>query len=125
MAFGWLNVALGVIGLMVPVMPTTIFLIIALWAFSRCSVRFHQWLYTHPALGRGLREWHANGVIPTRAKCLAVGMMGLSLVYVTAFIADGWPLPLAVAAVLAAVSGFILSRPGRVANGAGRGPATG
>ncbi len=36
MAFGWLNVALGVIGLMVPVMPTTIFLIIALWAFSRC-----------------------------------------------------------------------------------------
>ncbi len=62
-------------------------------------------------LGRTLRDWHAHRVIPVRAKTLAVAMMAVSLTYVTAFVADGWMLPLALAAVLSAVSGFILSRP--------------
>jgi uncharacterized membrane protein YbaN (DUF454 family) len=113
-AFGWLNVGLGVLGMVLPVMPTTVFLLIALWAFSKSSIRFHHWLYFHPVLGRTIRAWHAHGVIPPRAKVLAVTMMSGSLVYVTLFIAQGWQLPVILGLVLASVATFIVSRPSRV-----------
>lgn len=112
-AFGWLNVGLGVIGAFLPVMPTTIFLIIALWAFSKSSPRFHAWLYSHPILGRPLRAWQAHRVIPIPAKCLALTMMLLSLIFVTLFVAEDWVLPVALALTLSAVAGYILSRPHR------------
>ena len=115
-AFGWLNVALGVIGLFLPVMPTTIFLLIALWAFSKSSVRFHGWLYNHPTLGVTIRDWHAHRVIPVKAKILAVAFMSASLAYVTLFVAQGWLLPLGLAAGLGAVATFILTRPSRAAS---------
>jgi uncharacterized membrane protein YbaN (DUF454 family) len=112
-AFGWLCVGMGVLGAFLPVMPTTIFLIMALWAFSRSSARFHRWLYSHPRLGRPLRAWHAHRVIPIPAKCLALSMMLLSLLYVSLFVAEGWALPLGLVLVLSTVAGYILTRPHR------------
>ncbi|MCH7711002.1 MAG: YbaN family protein, partial [Proteobacteria bacterium] len=79
MALGWVNIGLGVLGMFLPVMPATVFLLIALWAFSRSSRRFHRWLYTHPTQGRTLRDWHSHRVIPLRVKILAVSMMTVSL----------------------------------------------
>ncbi len=112
-AFGWLNVALGVIGLFLPVMPTTIFLLIALWAFSKSSTRYHSWLFNHPTLGVTIRDWHAHRMIPVKAKILAILVMSASLTYVTLFVAQGWLLPLGLATGLGAVATFILTRPSR------------
>ncbi len=112
--FGWSNVGLGVLGMVLPVMPTTVFLLIALWAFSKSSIRFHRWLYTHPTLGRTIRAWHAHRVISPCTKLLAVGMMGLGLAFVSLYVADGWVLPVALGVVLASVATFIVSRPSRI-----------
>ena len=119
--FGWLCVALGAIGLVVPGMPTTVFLLIALWAFSKSSERFRAWLYEHQHLGPPIRDWHEHRVIPARAKVAAVAMMTLSLVILS--FAGAWQLPVIVAAVLVPVAAFILSRPSHP-TGAAR-PASG
>lgn len=111
-AFGWANVGVGIVGIFVPGLPTTIFLLLALWAFSRSSHRFNSWLYNHPRLGPLLRDWHAERVIPVRAKCLALGLMAISLG--TAFVVlDGWVLPVVVTAILGVVATFIVTRPSR------------
>lgn len=114
LAFGWANVALGLIGLVLPVLPTTVFLLIALWAFSKSSPRLHRWLFAHPRFGRSLRAWHAHRVIPLRAKLLAVGAMAGSLACVALFVARSWELPAALGALLAPIAAYILSRPSRI-----------
>ncbi len=86
----------------------------ALWAFSKSSARLRHWLYSHARLGRALRAWHARRVIPMPAKCLALTMMTVSLLYVTLFVAEGWALPLGLALGLGAVAAYIVTRPHRI-----------
>lgn len=75
LALGWFFVILGFIGALVPLMPTTIFLIFATGCFARSSPRLEAWLLDHPRFGRSLRAWRATGAIPRNAKLLAVGGM--------------------------------------------------
>jgi uncharacterized membrane protein YbaN (DUF454 family) len=116
-AFGWLNVGLGVVGAFLPVMPTTVFLLIALWAFSKSSPRFHHWLRNHPRFGPLIHDWHVHRVIPWRAKILAVAMMTASLTYVTFYVAEGWALPVLLGTLLTGVALWIVTRPSRVLAG--------
>lgn len=110
---GWLMVALGFVGIFVPGLPTVPFLLVALWAFSRSSRRFHDWLYNHERLGPPLRDWREYGAIPVRAKLLAIATMLASLLWIGFGIADDWVLPAVVAACLVPVAIFILTRPSR------------
>jgi hypothetical protein len=110
LAFGWVNVGLGMIGVVVPGMPTTVFLIIAVWAFSKSSVRFQRWLWEHQTFGPSIRAWHEHRVIPKKAKIMASLMMAASFIYVTFFVAESWVLPAVLAAVLVPSAAFILSQ---------------
>jgi len=109
-AFGWANVGLGVIGVFVPGLPTTVFLLVAVWAFSKSSERFHAWLWSHPHLGPPIRRWYNYRVIPIRAKVFAALAMISSFVYVTGFVAEDWLLPAVMAAILLPSAGYVLSR---------------
>ena len=80
-AMGLCFFGLGAVGTVVPGLPTTPFMLLALWAFSRSSERFHNWLYNHPVFGPPLQQWREHGIIPVRAKVLAVSVMTLSVVY--------------------------------------------
>ena len=113
LAVGWLGVVLGVIGLFTPVMPSTVFMILALWAFSHGSQRFHDWLFNHRVFGPALRAWCTHRVIPVRAKWFAVGGMVVSLVIVlvTAPMGPGPLLPAVYGGICLVVSLFILTRP--------------
>ena len=114
-AFGWLNVAIGTVGIVVPGLPTTVFLLIAIWAFSKSSERFQNWLYNHKTLGQPIRDWHEHRAIPVKAKVLAVGMMSFSLIVLSVFVAQDFVLPLIVGSIMLPVAAFIVTRPSRPA----------
>ncbi|NQV60805.1 MAG: YbaN family protein [Alphaproteobacteria bacterium] len=112
LALGLVCTALGIIGIILPIMPGTVFLLIAAWAFSRSSERLHLWLFQHPRFGRTIREWHLYGVIPARAKVLAITMMAGSFAYVAMTLNDNWIIPALVGGTLVPVAIWIASRPG-------------
>lgn len=117
LALGWLSVGLGVIGLVLPVIPTTPFLLVAAWAFARSSQPFHDWLIYHPRLGPPVKAWRQHRVVPTRAKVLALATMVASLSYVTVFVAEDWVLPVVAGTPMALTALWLVTRPGRIPEG--------
>ena len=111
LGIGWFFVVLGGIGVVLPVLPTTPFLLISLLAFSATSPRLHTWLYTHPRLGPWLVAWSRYHVIPLKAKILAVSLMTLSWSYVTFFVATSWVPPVVLGVTMAGVFSYILTKP--------------
>ena len=108
---GLVALALGIVGMFLPVLPTVPFLLVALWAFSQSSERLHRWLIAHPRLGPPLLAWQRHGAISRRSKVLAVLAMTASAAWLV-FLADValWA-RLAALAVIAYGLWFVLSRP--------------
>lgn len=110
---GWCFFALGAIGVVVPGLPTTPFMLLALWAFSKSSDRFHDWLYTHPLFGPPLQRWERHRVITLRVKIFAIlAMMGALAYMVFWGHVPTWALALTgLVMIYGAV--FILGKPSR------------
>ena len=79
LVIGWLSVALGVIGIFVPVLPTTPFLLLAAACFVRSSRRFYLWLVEHPRLGPWIRDYLEGQGIPLKGKVYALVLMWASI----------------------------------------------
>jgi len=75
-AAGLLALGLGVIGIVLPGLPTTPFVLLAAACFARASPRLHRWLTNHRYLGPMVRDWEANRSLPLRVKWIAISMMG-------------------------------------------------
>lgn len=109
-AIGWIFVGLGLIGAVLPVMPTTVFLILAAFAFGRGSPRARAWLVNHRWFGPPIRRWEETGAIPRSAKMISVGAMTASFVFTLWLRLNPWLLT-AEALAMAAAAAFILTRP--------------
>ena len=70
--------ALGLLGVVLPVLPTVPFLLVAAWAGGRGWPALEQWLLGHPRYGKYIRQWRQGGAVPRRAKWAATGMMFVS-----------------------------------------------
>lgn len=79
LGLGSLFVVIGVIGILMPLLPTTPFMLIAAACYARGSERCYRWLVYHPTFGPVIREWRDNRSIPYRVKCYAIALMLLSL----------------------------------------------
>ena len=111
----WFAVGLGavlmaVLGVALPLLPTTPFVLLAAFAFARSSDRWHAWLHQHRVFGPIIEDWRRHRAISRRAKLIGaismIGVFGLSLVLNVA------PTVLAVqAVVLTGAAAFVLSRP--------------
>lgn len=111
LGIGWLFLAIGAIGVFLPVLPTVPFLLVTAWAWSKSSKRLHKWLYGNKTYGPYLVAWDKYGVIPPRAKALAIGTMAVGWLFLTLYIARSFWLPLLVGIVELAIIAFILTRP--------------
>lgn len=111
LALGFVFVALGIIGALLPLMPTTIFLILAAGCFARSSPRLEAWLLDHPHFGPTLRAWRRDRAIPRRAKALACTGIAAGFAIFLATARPHWPLALVVGVLMAGCAAFILTRP--------------
>ncbi|WP_300213383.1 YbaN family protein [Rhodoferax sp.] len=75
---GALCLLLGVIGIVLPLLPTTPFVLLAAYCFSLGSARYEQWLLTHPRFGPMVRDWRSQRAVPLRAKQVAWTTMAIS-----------------------------------------------
>lgn len=96
--------ALGIIGIALPVLPTVPFLILAAWTSSKGWPAMEKWLLSHPVHGPYIRRWREHGAIPRRVKWAATLMMAASAVLIQFIPLPGWvrisvPLMMAVVAI--------------------------
>ena len=75
---GFLFVGIGILGLFVPGLPTTVFILIAAWCWAKSSRRFHAWLVAHRVFGPMIISWEERRAMPRFAKYMAWGMMAIS-----------------------------------------------
>jgi len=113
LGLGWFFFGVGILGAFLPVLPTTPFMILALWAFSKSSERLRTWLYTHRVFGPSLQRWNKHRVIPLSAKLASIGAMSVSLAYLVFFSGLAWPWLVLTAAIMAFGAGYILTKPSR------------
>lgn len=107
---GLLSLGTGIVGIVVPLLPTTPFVLLAAYCFARSSPRLHDWLANHPRFGPSIRDWDRNGAIHPRAKRLAVGMMAATFALSLILGLKWWVLVIQ-AVTLCGAAAFVLTRP--------------
>ncbi len=106
---GFAALALGLVGVVTPLLPTVPFVLLAAACFARGSARWEAWLLAHPRWGPVVRDWRTQRAVPRRAKWLASGMMCVSCA-VAAWQAPAWAALLA-ATMCVAVSTWMWRLP--------------
>jgi uncharacterized membrane protein YbaN (DUF454 family) len=101
---------LALIGILLPGLPTTVFLILAAWAASKGWPKMDVWLLNHPKYGESLRLWRAEGSVPRKVKYMASAMMLLSALIIL-FTAVPWWFKLLIYAILLLVLMWLWCRP--------------
>ncbi len=97
---GLIALGIGIIGIFLPLIPTTMPLIVAAFAFSRSSDRLHHWLMNHPRFGKFLTDFSAGRGIPKKTKITAVLAMTATFAY-----SVGWAISLPLIKALVAAIG--------------------
>ncbi|WP_169726060.1 YbaN family protein [Aestuariibacter salexigens] len=113
MLTGLLACLCSIVGMVLPLIPTTPFLLLSAFCFSKSSNTLHQWLLSQPLLGRVINDWEQSGVIALKTKVVSSACM-MAMITVALLIGEYtyWIITLVVAVSLLVLA-FIWSRPSR------------
>lgn len=106
--FGTISLILGIIGIFLPILPTTPFLLLTAALYFRSSPRLYDWLLKHPTLGPYIKNFREHKAIPLRVKIVSVSLVWITLLYCALFVADAWWFKLFFVALAIAISIHIL-----------------
>ena len=102
--------ALALVGIFIPCLPTVPFLLLTAWFAARGSDRLHAWLYAHPHLGKLIINWEQQGAISRTSKVIAVAMLIISWIVIF-FRMDNVYALAGVAVLFSTVAAYLISRP--------------
>ncbi len=108
---GFISLALGIVGIFLPVMPTTPFVLLAGFCFSKSSKTFHARLLANPYFGKLIRDWEQHQILSKRTKIISTGMIAISGASIGYFFSDKLWLQLLCLPFLIFAAIFILTRP--------------
>ncbi|MES9923005.1 MAG: YbaN family protein [Candidatus Thiodiazotropha endolucinida] len=106
----YLFLALAVIGVILPGLPTVPFLLLAAWFAAKGSERLHGWLYAHPYFGKLLVDWEQQGAISRSSKVTAVILLVVAWVVMYLRISSPWVMA-GLTALFVSIMAFLLTRP--------------
>jgi uncharacterized membrane protein YbaN (DUF454 family) len=106
----YIFLALAIVGVFLPGLPTVPFLLLTAWFAARGSDRLHNWLYAHPHLGKLLIDWEQHGAVSRTSKVLAVLMLIISWIVMYIRLNNAWMLA-GITVLFAAVAIFLVTRP--------------
>lgn len=105
---GLIALSLGILGIFLPVLPTTPFLLLAAALFSRSSYRLYDWLMNHPQLGPYIYNFRENKALPVRVKVVSVSLLWGTLLYCAFAVAEHWLVSAVFLLIAVSVSAYIL-----------------
>jgi uncharacterized membrane protein YbaN (DUF454 family) len=111
LALGWVCVIFGFAGIVLPLLPTTPFLLLALWAFTRCSPALGHWLRNHQTFGAYIRDWDEHRIVPVKAKIAAITMMSASFCWLVFGTNAPWYVAIVTGVILLCVATWLITRP--------------
>ena len=106
---GSLSLALGILGIFLPVLPTTPFLLLSAAMYVRSSQRLYDWLMSHKHLGPYIKNFREHKALPLRVKIVSVTMVWATLLYCAFFVAKEWWMSVMFIAIATGVTVHILS----------------
>ena len=106
---GSVSLVLGIMGVFLPVLPTTPFLLLAAAMYMRSSQRLYDWLMSHKHLGAYIRNFREHKALPLRVKIVSVTMVWATLLYCAFFVAKEWWMSVVFSAIATGVTVHILS----------------
>ena len=106
---GSVSLILGIIGIFVPLLPTTPFLLLTAFFYMKGSQRWYHWLMNQPVLGKYISDYHEKKVIPLRAKITSLVLMWASMTYCAICLIHQWPVKILLVMTAVGVTNHVLS----------------
>lgn len=111
LGFGWLALGLGSLGLVLPILPTAPFVLVAAACFMRSSERLHSWVVDHPVFGVHVRDYLAGKGLQRRTKIVALATLWASIVFSTVVFVPLLVVDILLIAIASLVTAYIVGLP--------------
>ncbi|MBX3009370.1 MAG: YbaN family protein [Melioribacteraceae bacterium] len=106
---GWFFVGLGIVGIVTPLLPTTVFFLIAAWFFAKSSDHFYLWLINHPRFGKFIKDYREKRGMPLKSKIVAVIMLNITILSSIMFFTQNIYVRILLVIIAVSVSAYIIS----------------